>query len=110
MKIAALILGILGGIAGVVGSILVLVLGGIGSAFGGEGAGTVTTLGWVALLLSIIGIVGGALALAKPKIAGIVMLVMGIGGFIAVSLGYVVAGPLLIIGGILALVGSRKTA
>jgi len=109
MKIAALILGILGGIAGIVGSILVLVVGGIWSAFGGEGAGTVTTLGWVSLPVSLVGIVGGALALAKPKIAGIMMLLMGIGGFIAISLGYVVAGPLLITGGILALVGSRKT-
>ena len=109
MKIAALILGILGGIAGIVGSILVLVLGGIGSAIGGEGAGTVATLGWVALLLSLVGIVGGSLALAKPKIAGIIMLLMGIGGLICISLGYVVAGPLLIIGGILALVGSRKS-
>jgi len=34
---------------------------------------------------------------------------MAISGCIAVSLGYVVAGPLLITGGILALVGSRKT-
>jgi len=86
-----------------------LVLGGIGSAIGGEGAGTVATLGWVALLLSLVGIVGGSLALAKPKIAGIIMLLMGIGGLICISLGYVVAGPLLIIGGILALVGSRKS-
>lgn len=110
MKIAALILGILGGIAGIVGSIIAMMIGGIGSALGGEGAKTVTSLGWVALLISIVAIVGGALAIAKPKIAGIIMLLMGIGGIIAVSIGYVVAGPLLIIGGILALVGSRKTA
>lgn len=109
MKIAALILGILGGIAGIVGSIMAMMIGGIGSALNSEGSGTVTSLGWVALLFSIVAIVGGALALAKPKVAGIMMLLMGIGGIIAVSIGYVVAGPLLIIGGILALVGSRKT-
>ncbi len=110
MKIAALILGVIGGIAGIIGSILVLVLGGIGSVIGGEGAGTVTSLGWVALLLSIVAIVGGALSIAKPKVAGIMMLLMGVGGIITVSIGYVVAGPLLIIGGILALVGGRKTS
>ncbi len=108
MKIASLILGILGGLAGIIGSIMVMLVGGIGSAFGSEGSGTVTSLGWVALLFSIIAIVGGSLAIAKPKIAGIMMLLMGVGGIICVSIGYVVAGPLLIIGGILALVGSRQ--
>ena len=108
MKIAALILGIIGGIAGLIGSVMAMMLGGIGSALGGEGAGTITSLGWVALLFSIIAVVGGALAIAKPKVAGIMMLLMGVGGLICVSLGYVIAGPLLIIGGILALVGSRK--
>lgn len=110
MKLAALILGIIGGVAGIIGSIIVMVIGGIGSVIGGEGATTVTSLGWVALLFSLVGIVGGALALAKPKIAGIMMLFVGVGGIIAVSIGYVVAGPLLIIGGILALVSSRKSA
>lgn len=108
MKIAALILGIIGGIAGLIGSVMAMMLGGLGSAMGGEGATTVTNLGWVALLLSIVAIVGGSMALAKPKVAGIMMLVCGIGGFISISLGYIVAGPLIIVGGVLALAGSRK--
>lgn len=108
MKIAALILGIIGGIAGLVGAIMAMAIGGIGSAIGGEGAGTVTSLGWLALLFSVVAIIGGSLAIAKPKIAGIMMLFMGIGGFIAVSIGYIIAGPLLITGGILALVSGRK--
>lgn len=108
MKTAALILGIIGGIGGFVGALFALVVGGIGGVFGAEGAQTVTYLGWVAIPLSIMGIVGGAISRAKPRGAGILMLVSGIGGFIAISGGYLFGGPLLIVGGILALVASRS--
>lgn len=47
------------------------------------------------------------MALAKPKAAGIMMLVAGIGGFIAISAGYIVGGPLLIVGGIFALLARK---
>ena len=52
--------------------------------------------------------VAGSLALAKPKLSGILMIISGIGGMIAISFGYIFGGPLLIVGGILALFGSRK--
>ena len=84
-------------------------VGGLGGALGANGASTVVGLGFAALILSIIGIVGGALALAKPKLAGCLMVIAGVGGFISVSMAYVVAGPLLIIGGILALVAKKPT-
>ena len=38
------------------------------------------------------------------------MLVAGVGGFIFVSIAYVVAGPLLIIGGLLALFAKNRAA
>jgi hypothetical protein len=108
MKTAALVLGIIGGIGGFIGAILVLVVGGIGGAFGAEGAGTMVGLGWAAIPISILGIFGGAFSRAKPKAAGIIMLISGIGGFIAISGGYLFGGPLLILGGILALIASRS--
>lgn len=43
MKIAVLILGILGGIGGFVGVIFVLVIGGLGATFEAEGAHTIGT-------------------------------------------------------------------
>ncbi|HEY3063217.1 MAG TPA: DUF4064 domain-containing protein [Chloroflexota bacterium] len=79
-----------------------------GQTLGTEGASTVVGLGWAALGLSVLGIIGGALALAKPRLAGLLLLIAGIGGTISISLAYVVAGPLLVIGGILALVGGRR--
>lgn len=108
MKIAALVLGIVGGIGGFIAAIVVLVVGGLGSAFGAQGAQTIIGLGWAAIPLSLIGIVGGALALAKPRAAGILMLISGVGGFIAISAGYLFGGPLLIVGGILALAAKKS--
>ncbi len=108
MRTAALVLGILGGIGGFAGAIFVLFVGGIGGAFGAEGAETIVGLGWAAIPISIMGIVGGAISQAKPKGAGILMLISGVGGFIAISAGYLFGGPLLIVGGILALVASRS--
>jgi hypothetical protein len=109
MKVAALVLGILGGVGGFVGAIFALVVGGLGAVFGAKGAGTVIGGGWAAIPLALIGIIGGALAMAKPTAAGILMLISGIGGFIAISAGYLFGGPLLIAGGILALVVRKST-
>lgn len=108
MRVAALVLGIIGGIAGIVGAVFALFVGGVGAVVGAEGAQTVTGLGFAAIPLAILGIIGGAVAMAKPKAAGILMLISGIGGFIAISVGYIVAGPLLVIGGILAIVGQKE--
>ena len=108
MKIAALILGILGGLLGMGGAIFAVFVGGVGGAFGAEDAGMVTGLGVAAVIISIVGLVGGALALAKPKAAGLIMIASAIGGLIAISAGYFIAGPLLLIAGILALLGNKN--
>lgn len=109
MRIAALVLGIIGGIIGLFAGGAALAIGGLGSAAGAEGAGTVVGGGMGALLLSVLGIVGGALAMAKPRLGGALMLVAAIGGFIAVSLAYLVAGPLLLVGGLLGVFAKRTT-
>ncbi|MCM8819428.1 MAG: hypothetical protein NC925_01365 [Candidatus Omnitrophica bacterium] len=108
MKRAALILGIIGGVAGIGGALFALIVGGVGSVFEMVDAFTVVGLGLVAIPLSILGIVGGALAMTKPKPAGIMMLIGGIGGIIAISAGYIIAGPLLILAGIIALLEAKK--
>lgn len=108
MRTGAMVLGIIGGLAGIAGAFFALLVGGLGTAFGAEAARTVVSLGWVAIPLSLLGIVAGAMARAKPTAAGILMLISGIGGFIAISMGYIIAGPLLIIGGIFALIGRKE--
>ena len=105
MRTAALVLGLIGGIIGLFAGGFAIVVGGIGTAVQTNRAGTVVVLGFIALGLAIVGIVGGALAQAKPRVAAILMLIAGIGGFIAVSLFWIVSGLLLIIGAVLAFLG-----
>ena len=96
MKLAATILGITGGIAAAFVAWGAMIFGGIGP------------LGFAGLFFALVGIVGGAIAIPKPKIAGILMLIGGIGGNICVNVLSVLCGALLIIGGILALIAARK--
>jgi len=107
IKIAALIIGILGGLAGLGGAIFALFVGGVGEAFNAQDASVVVGLGFAAIPLAILGVVGGALSIAKPKPAGILMLISAVGGTIAISAGYIIAGPMLLIAGIMALMAHR---
>jgi len=107
-RTAETILGVLGGIAGLIGSIFALLVGGLGTVFRAEGASAIVNLGWIAIFLSILGIVGGAITSRNADAAGVCMLLSGIGGFLAISMAYIIAGPLLIIGGILALARKSK--
>lgn len=108
MKIAAMVLGILGGLAGLGGAVFALFIGGLGSAFGAQGAGLVSNLGFFAIPLSILGVVGGAMASAKPALAGKLMIASAVGGFIAIFFAYMIAAILLIIAGILAIMEGKK--
>jgi hypothetical protein len=100
---AETILGVLGGLFGLLGAFFALLAGGLGSALEIEGASDIVGLAWLAILLSIIGIISGAAVNHNAEVSGVLMLICGIGGFIAISFGYIIAGPLLIAGGILAL-------
>jgi uncharacterized membrane protein HdeD (DUF308 family) len=108
LRIAALVLGIVGGVFGLFAGFAAFSIGGLGSAFQADGAGTVVGLGLAAIFISVFGIVAGALALKYPKFSGWSQLISGILGIIAISAFYMIAGPILIIGGILALVSSRQ--
>lgn len=108
MRIAALILGIIGGIIGLIAAGAALFIGAVGSATGAQNSEMVIGGGWAALGLSVVGIVGGALALAKPRAAALLMLIAAVGGFISIFIAYVVAGPLLLMAAILAFVGRAK--
>lgn len=93
--------------AGLVGAIFALLVGGIGIAVNAEGATSIVGLAWAAMGLSILGIIGGALAGAKAKTSGVLMLIAGIDGLIAVSMAYIIAAPLLMVGGIMAFFTGR---
>lgn len=116
MRGGALALGLTGGIIGLIAAVLALTVGGIGQAFESNSSAAATNVnfglvvigGWIALGASIVGIVGGALAMGRPSAGGILMLLAAIAGFIGISVLYVISGPLLLIGAVLAFAASRK--
>ncbi|MBE3556190.1 MAG: hypothetical protein IMW91_03825 [Firmicutes bacterium] len=110
MRVTALILGILGGITGLIAVIFVLFVEGIGHVFQAEGAETVLRLGWAAIPLSIVGIVGGGLSLGKPTVFRILQLISGIGGLIVISLFFIPATIMLVVGAVLAFFGRKEVS
>lgn len=104
------VLGLIGGIFGFFGALIALMLGGIGSVLGGKGASTVIGLGWLAILFSMIGIVGAALVKNKTKLGGWMMIISAIGGVISVSFAYALSFILLILAGLMAVIrkGDKK--
>jgi hypothetical protein len=108
MRTAALVLGITGGVFGILAGLLAMMVGGIGSAFDAEGSGSVVGLGFAAIMLGVLGIIGGAVSNRSPKAAAILQTIAGILGFIAVSLFWVLAGVLLLIGALMAFLGRKS--
>lgn len=119
MRIAAFILGILGGLIGLGWAIITLAEKISSLAEYGYGADDFVFVWiWLAVaLLSMVGLIGGALALTAPKPAGVLMLIPA-GVFIAAGLLGFHAGVMskiaivlipLLVGGILACVGHRRS-
>ena len=113
MQIAAGLLGIIGGIWALVISFYLIV---VGALFGVIGITYLPTIGSIALIFSVIGILGGVLAFAKPRIGSCCMLIGSVGAIILTVL-FAINGHatvhtilpmiLLIGGGVLALAKGR---
>ena len=107
-RTAEMILGILGGIFGILGGLFAITVGGLGAASEVTGASEVVGLGTAAVILGIIGIIGGAIVNRNTKLAGSLMLFCGVAGFIAISAAWLVGGILLIAGGALSFLRSPE--
>jgi hypothetical protein len=62
-----------------------------------------------ALFFSLLGLVGAALSLAKPRIAAVIMLVAAIAVGISISLFAVIASPLFLVAALLAFLGRHTS-
>jgi hypothetical protein len=98
-----LVLGIIGGFFGLMGGIGAVLIGSFGSAFNATGYSDIMVSGIVAIVVSIMGIIGAVLVRNKPKLGGLLMILSGIIGFICIFVFYVLGGVFLVIGGLLAL-------
>ncbi|WP_420973904.1 DUF4064 domain-containing protein [Bacillus thuringiensis] len=107
-RTAEFVLGLIGGIFGIICAFVALLIGGMGAAFEADRANTVIGLGWGAVALSILGIVGSVMVRSKAKVGGIMMTVAAIGGFICISIIYLLPGVLLLIDGLMGIFRKDK--
>lgn len=104
-----LVMGIIGGIFGILSSILAMIVGGLGSAISIDGADEVIIQGFIAMLFSILGIIAGAISKNKPKMSGWLLLISGVGGFISIALFYIISAILFIVAGFMGVSSKQNT-
>ena len=107
MRTASLVLGIIGGVFGIIAGLLTLTIGGVGAAFDASGAESIAGRSFVAVLVGVVGIVGGALAPRYPKAAAVLQLISCVVGLILIGLFWIFSAILLLIGAALAFFGRR---
>ncbi|HDR4570286.1 DUF4064 domain-containing protein [Bacillus cytotoxicus] len=104
------VLGLIGGIFGILCAFIALFIGGLGSALEADGADSIIGLGWGAVGLSILGIVGSVMVKSKAKVGGIMMTIAAIGGLICISMFYILPCVLLLIGGLMGIFRKEKAS
>jgi hypothetical protein len=97
MRTGAIVIGIIAGLAGLVSAVLALMVGGIGAAVEPEGASQLIGLGWSALGLSLLGLLGAALWIAKPQLTPLIMAAVGVAIVSSISIVAVIARPLFVV-------------
>lgn len=111
MKKAGGIVAIIAGIFAIFAAGATLLIGGMASAFEAEGSGTVVGLGWGGLVFSFATVVLGAIVLgSKSKVPGILLIVSSIAGVILGGTLVAIFMVLALLGGILAIIGTKKQA
>lgn len=110
MKKAGGILGLIGGVFGVFAALFTLFFGGLASAFSASGASTVVGLGWGGLAFSFLVIILGAVCLVAESKWPAAMLTLGsILGAVLGGTAVAICMVLGLVGGILALAGTRSS-
>jgi hypothetical protein len=108
MRMAAFVLGLVGGIVGMATAFAGIALGTHGSVFlvSGSGAGAGPAI--AALFVAMAAIVGGALAHRAPNVSWVLLLLTGLGGFMLIGAMWILAGVLLVVGGVLEFVAPKQ--
>ena len=111
MKKAGGILGLIGGIFAVVAALVTLFWGGVGGALGAHGANQVIGLGFLGLLAAFLAIIFGAVVLGtRSRVPGVLLLVSAALGMAKGGMAVALCMALVLVGGILAVVGSKGAA
>lgn len=100
-RVAELVLAIIGGVLGIIVSILVMIGGSFLAGIWAEAGEAVAGVGLFALIASAVGIAGGIITAKNGIIGGILMLIGAVAGFVFLSWIYIISAVLLLIGGLL---------
>jgi hypothetical protein len=101
MKLAAIVLGLAGGFVGLICTWFAVSVAEFLMQPGEEAA--ITRGGGFGVLFSLLGMLGAVAARWSPKLGGAILIVAAVGGGVAIGSGYLLAGLLLVIAGVLGL-------
>lgn len=101
-------MGLVGGIFGIIASLIAMFVGGIDAAFSDSGTSSITGAAVAALLFSVLAIIGSAMSKSKPKLAGWFMLISGVAGIICIFMLYILSGILLIVAGFMGILSKKR--
>ena len=107
-RTAEFTLGLIGGIIGLIASVLAMMVGGVDAAFSSSGTSVITGLAWAAFFFSILAIIGAIVVRTKDKLGGILLLVSAVGGFVCISMFYLISAILIGIAGIMGLIAKKE--
>jgi hypothetical protein len=108
-RTAEFVVGLIGGILGILAGLSGVFFGAVATAFEVDGGSMVSGASWIAVALSVLGLIGAAVVKNKTMLGSILMLIAAIGGFICISFLYILPGVLLLIAGIMGLVRKDRS-
>lgn len=110
MRVTALVLSILGGLAGLLAVMLAAGGAALGANVQSESTGYLAGSALISLVLVVLGFVGGGLAMSKPRAAALILLITGVGLMFSSGLLGIFSWPLFLIASLMAFLGRGKKA
>jgi hypothetical protein len=108
MRLAGQILSIGGGLYGVLHALMVTMTGSLGVTYGLSNQAPVIAIGVILLLISLAGIVGGAITSTFRARASLLQAGAGLVGFVLTPIGWLLTGSALLLGAILTCAGRDR--
>lgn len=100
-RTAEFVMGLIGGIVGILCGFSGVLFGSFAESLQVDGSGTVSTASWIAILFSVVGIVGAGVVKKKTTLGSLLMIISAVVGFVCISFFYTVPAILLLIAGIM---------
>lgn len=101
-RLAEFILGFIGAVLGSIGAFITVFIGGVDASLNETGSSILLGHGWLGFLCALIAVGGSFLVHRYPKTGGSLFLLSAVGGFLSISLMYLLAAIVLVVAAYLA--------